>query len=117
MVNLKVKIIRPFRVLWGIASVTLLATQLAFADLPREHLSLDAGWKFHLGDDWPDALHPDKAGTSSGPAAQRFNGLAQIIVQSTRAAGEIKLTANANGLILGKVTVQTQSCALRPFVP
>jgi beta-galactosidase len=46
-----------------------------------------------------------------------FNGLAQIIVQSTRDAGEIKLTATADGLKLATVTVQTQSCALRPAVP
>src|SRR5450631_2178754 len=40
---------------------------------PREHLSLDANWKFHLGDDWPNALHLDKAGSSGGPAAEKFN--------------------------------------------
>ena len=40
---------------------------------PREHLSLDANWKFHLGDDWPNALHLDKAGASEGPAAVKFN--------------------------------------------
>ena len=43
------------------------------ADSPREHLSLDAGWKFHLGDDWPNALRLDKAGSSGGPAAEKFN--------------------------------------------
>ncbi len=42
------------------------------ADAPREHLSLDANWKFHLGDDWPGALHLDKAGASTGPAAEKF---------------------------------------------
>src|SRR5208282_1783194 len=42
------------------------------ADLPREHLSLDQNWKFHLGDDWPDALHLENSGTGSGPAAERF---------------------------------------------
>ena len=42
------------------------------AELPRERLSLDANWKFHLGDDWPDALRLDKAGVSSGPAAREF---------------------------------------------
>ena len=42
------------------------------ADSPREHLSLDANWKFHLGDDWPGALHLDKAGASTGPASERF---------------------------------------------
>ncbi len=43
------------------------------ADSPREHLSLDANWKFHLGDDWPNVLQLDKAGTSGGPAAEKFN--------------------------------------------
>ena len=46
--------------------------QLSAADSPREHLSLDAGWKFHLGDDWPDALHLDKAGASAGPASENI---------------------------------------------
>ncbi|MEY4918064.1 MAG: hypothetical protein RL616_1977, partial [Verrucomicrobiota bacterium] len=42
------------------------------ADFQREHLSLDANWKFHLGDDWPGALHLDKAGASTGPASEKF---------------------------------------------
>jgi len=42
------------------------------AATPREHLSLDANWKFHLGDDWPDALHLENAGTGSGPASEKF---------------------------------------------
>src|ERR1039457_1888552 len=68
-----------------LASVRLLAVAVAafnfnsFADdssaastSPREHLSLDANWKFHLGDDWPGALHLDKAGASTGPASEKF---------------------------------------------
>jgi beta-galactosidase len=43
------------------------------AETPREHLSLDANWKFHLGDDWPRALDLAKAGASSGPAAEAFD--------------------------------------------
>ena len=39
-----------------------------------------------------------------------FNGLAQIIVQSTREAGEIKLTASANGLASATTVVHTQPC-------
>jgi len=54
----------------------LLALAAAFsspaADSPREHLLLDANWKFHLGDEWPGALRLDKAGSSGGPAAERF---------------------------------------------
>jgi len=46
---------------------------VAAAGSPREHLSLDANWKFHLGDDWPDALRLDKAGVSGGPAAENFD--------------------------------------------
>jgi len=65
------KTIPAFRALIAAACAALLAVQLSAADSPREHLSLDAGWKFHLGDDWPDALHLDKAGASSGPAAEK----------------------------------------------
>ena len=46
--------------------------QLMAADSPREHLSLDTNWKFHLGDDWPDALHLENSGTGSGPASEQF---------------------------------------------
>jgi beta-galactosidase len=40
-----------------------------------------------------------------------FNGLAQVIVQSTKDAGEIKLTATADGLAPATSAVQTQPCA------
>ena len=46
-----------------------------------------------------------------------FNGLAQIIVQSTRDAGEFKLTATDDGLVPTTASVQTQPCAPRPDVP
>jgi beta-galactosidase len=46
-----------------------------------------------------------------------FNGLAQVIVQSTKAAGEIKLTATADSLAPATTTVNTQPSKPRPFVP
>jgi beta-galactosidase len=46
-----------------------------------------------------------------------FNGLAQIIVQSKREAGEIKLTASANGLAPVTFVLPTKPCPQRPFVP
>ena len=46
-----------------------------------------------------------------------FNGLAQIIVQSTKDAGEIKLTATANGLKPATAVLETKPCTPRPFVP
>ena len=54
------------------AGSALVAVQLSAAESPRERLSLDANWKFHLGDDWPGALRLDKAGASGGPAAEKF---------------------------------------------
>jgi len=46
-----------------------------------------------------------------------FNGLAQILVQSTREPGEIQVTASADGLSPATVTIPSQPCAPRPFVP
>ncbi|HLZ53058.1 MAG TPA: glycoside hydrolase family 2 TIM barrel-domain containing protein, partial [Verrucomicrobiae bacterium] len=54
------------------ACAMFLVIQVFAADSLREHLSLDANWKFHLGDDWPDALHLENSGTGSGPASQKF---------------------------------------------
>jgi len=47
---------------------------LAFAsDSPREHLLLDRGWKFHLGDDWPACLVLAWGGINSGAASEKFD--------------------------------------------
>jgi hypothetical protein len=68
-------------------------------------------------------LNPDVSVNIVGqaPAApwarSLFNGLAQVIVQSTKDAGEIKLTATADGLAPATYAVQTQPCAPRPSVP
>jgi hypothetical protein len=59
-------------VLFAAVCAPLLATQLAAARSPREHLSLDASWKFHLGDDWPDAINLTGAGRCSGPASDEI---------------------------------------------
>src|SRR5208283_4280585 len=61
-----------------VAFFAVLTAHLSAAgtNAPREHLSLDANWKFHLGDDWPNALRLDKAGASGGPASEKFNDLA-----------------------------------------
>ena len=69
---MKIKVIPVIRTLIAGACAALWVTQLAAADSPREHLSLDANWEFHLGDDWPDALSFVNSGTGSGPAAEKF---------------------------------------------
>lgn len=38
----------------------------------REHLLMDSGWRFHLGNDWPGIMDLAKAGDSGGPAAPDF---------------------------------------------
>jgi len=62
-----------FRAILAVVCAALSVPAIFAAESPREHLSLDANWKFHLGDDWPNALKLDKAGASTGPAAERFN--------------------------------------------
>jgi hypothetical protein len=46
-----------------------------------------------------------------------FNDPAQIIVQSTKEHGEIKLTANADGLSPATASVPSQPCTFRPAAP
>ncbi|HLB72438.1 MAG TPA: hypothetical protein VJJ98_00310, partial [Sedimentisphaerales bacterium] len=46
-----------------------------------------------------------------------FNGLAQVIVQSTQQAGQITLKAGAPGLTTAALTLQSQPAVLRPAVP
>ncbi len=46
-----------------------------------------------------------------------FNGLGQIIVQSTKKPGAIRLTASADGLSPATVSVPSQPCTARPVVP
>jgi beta-galactosidase len=45
-----------------------------------------------------------------------FNGLAQVIVQGRRSAGELKLTATADGLKPVTLTIATQPTTLQPSV-
>jgi beta-galactosidase len=46
-----------------------------------------------------------------------FNGLAQIIVQSSKHAGELRLTANGSGLSTGTIELKALPSTSRPFVP
>jgi beta-galactosidase len=55
----------------------------------------------------------------ASPAWSRslLNGLAEVIVQSTKDAGKISLTASADGLRPATMTAQTQLVTPRPTVP
>jgi len=64
-------------------------------------------------------VHVDITGRPAASPWSRsvFNGLAQILVQSTKDAGEIKLAATADGLSPATATIQTQPGTPRPSVP
>ena len=77
------------------------------------HFSIEgAGKLIGVGNGDPSCHEPDKASERSV-----FNGLAQVIVQSTRKAGKIKLTATADGLQLATATIITRAGANRPSMP
>jgi len=61
----------------------------------------------------------DPSSHEADKASERkvFCGLAQVIVQTTPKAGEIKLTATAEGLKPATVAISSQPCTLRPSVP
>ena len=42
---------------------------------PRERLSADFGWRFHLGDEWSTGQNLTKAGSSYGPASVDFSDI------------------------------------------
>ena len=61
----------------------------------------------------------DLIGNVIAPAWSRslFNGRAEIIVQSKREVGDLKLTAASNGLMSYTAGVSTQPCQARPSLP
>jgi beta-galactosidase len=58
----------------------------------------------------------DPSSHESDKAAKRktFNGLCMVIVQSSKNAGEIKLTARSPGLSDATIIIKSESCPLRP---
>ena len=46
-----------------------------------------------------------------------FNGLGQVLIQSTRTAGELKLIAKSDDLKSASVSIEAKPCTPRPSVP
>ena len=46
-----------------------------------------------------------------------FNGLAQVVIQSNKTPGELKLLASSAGLAKASVSIQAKACTPRPAVP
>jgi beta-galactosidase len=80
-----------------------------------------AGKIIGVGNGNPTCHEPDTFAADAKPdpawARSLFNGLAQVIVQSTSQAGEFKLSTNSDGLMPATAVVQTKPCKLRPSVP
>lgn len=68
---------RHFGVLFGLLLVTIpsLNSLAGSAANPRERLLMDFRWKFHLGNDWGEAVNLAKAATGYGPASQSHDWL------------------------------------------
>ena len=65
-----------------------------------------------VGNGDPSSHEPDKANER-----RAFNGLCLVIVQSEWEPGEIKLTAESEGLRKATVVIHSEKCELKPFVP
>lgn len=65
-----------------------------------------------VGNGNPASHEPDKASQRKA-----FSGLCQVIVQGTKTPGDIKLTAQSDGLAGTDITIKAQKCPLRPAVP
>ena len=65
-----------------------------------------------VGNGNPSSHEPDKA-------AKRkvFNGLCQVIVQSSKESGDIILTAESPDLKPASVTIHAEPCEQKPFIP
>jgi beta-galactosidase len=85
------------------------------------HFELDGPGKIlGVGNGDPSSHEPDVFLPTGNSATdwQRslFSGLAQIIVQSTKEPGEIKLTARADGLTPVTLAIPSQPTTPRPAV-
>ena len=58
-----------------------------------------------------------RIGVHVGPRGSLARRLAQILVQASKDAGEIKLSASADGLTTATATVKTVAGPARPSVP
>lgn len=64
-----------------------------------------------VGNGDPNSHEPDKA-----DRRRLYQGLAQVLVQSTREAGEITLLAESDGLVSARLVLQSDEVDTRPWV-
>jgi len=65
--------VHPLLRFWAVLATALIANAVMATDSsPRERLLMDAGWKFHLGNEWGGGQNLAKAGAGIGPASVVF---------------------------------------------
>ena len=105
----------------AVFTVAAVDAQGRIVPLAQNHVSFalaGAGRIIGVGNGDPNCHEPDVfVGPQARWSRSLFNGLAQIIVQSTRVAGEIQLTASAEGLAPATTVLHAKLCPPRPFVP
>jgi beta-galactosidase len=108
------------------ADVSVITVQLADAQgrmVPTADKSISfeitgPGKIIGVGNGDPASHEPDQfIDSSSTWRRSLFNGLAQVIVQTTKDSGEIKLTATSEGLAPATLSLTSQPSTPRPSVP
>jgi beta-galactosidase len=97
--------------------VTVEAIDAKVLPVPTANLQVEfelsgPGANIGVGNGDPNSHEPEK-----GNKVKIYNGLAQVIVQSTRDAGDIKLTATAAGLAPTTLVLQTKPPQTPPVFP
>ena len=95
----------------GVAVVDAQGRVVPIADHEVSFAVSGPGKIIGVGNGDPSSHEADKANQR-----RVFNGFAQVIVQSTRDAGEIQLTAQSPGLAQAILTMRAQAASARPFV-
>lgn len=106
------RIILPRRIFCFAALAAIFVAQVSAADSSRKNLSLNQNWKFHLGDNWPNASNLSHLGTSRGPITERFNDSAWRSLDLPHDwAIELPFDRTADG------GHEFKPCAPQPFMP
>lgn len=63
-----------------VVTLVLAGTGAVCQTIPREKLSMDMGWRFHLGDQWGTGENPINLGVSTGPVRPNFDDSSWAVV-------------------------------------
>jgi beta-galactosidase len=98
----------------SIVTVAVVDTQGRIVPVAADEVSFEVtgGRIIGVGNGHPNTQESDKL-----PKRTVFNGLAQVIVQSTKQPGSIILKATSPQLQAAEMTIESKSCTPRPSMP